>query len=267
MPTEKLEPQAELQSPPAEPKPLSPDPKTEAAKLRDNVIFRPIPQPIEIQIRWRTLNILRLLGIDAFDEKKKVETIIERFKFKDMDDATLRLHEAIHHSRQEAQGKPKAERELDAEGRTIIPTNRMPASPEIVDLIFIRIKNEPKETYQKPLVGCHVFSYLLTKIGEHFGHKCHMVSCDPSYLQSNGKGNGHVVVFDETAGVYRDASVYRAFNPDPQGQGRSWCYGPPGYPQRANVPKDTLNIIEDPAQITKKGKFVKKETGEKPETK
>ena len=242
MPTEKPEPQAEHQSPPAESdqeaKPLAPSPEP---------IFEPIHKPIATQIRWRLMNVLQSLGIDSYHEKEKVAAIIEHFKFKDMDDATLRLHEVIHHSRQEAQGRPKEERKYNAEGALIIPTNRMPAQPEIVDLIFSRMKKDP---YTQPITGCHVFSYLLVKIGEQLGHKCHMISCDPEYLRgSNGKGNGHVAVFDETANVYRDASVYRAY----RGDDRKWVYSQP-YPQRTNVPEKDLNIQGDPlTHYDKKG--------------
>jgi len=190
-----------------------------------------LPVSLAMRSRWMLFRALATFGIDAFHEKEKTKAIIEHFGFKDMDDATLRLHEALHHHHQETLTVPKGERRKNEKGQEIMFRHHINTDPALIDFIYSRMQ---AKTYEPPLVGCGRFAYALAKIGEEFGHPLHVAHCKPNYL----KGGGHVVSYDETDQVYRDASVYKAYFDTESGQ---WKKGQP-YPFQTNIPKEELHL-------------------------
>jgi len=150
-------------------------------------------------------------------EKEKIKVIVEYFGFRDMDDATERLHEVLSHVKQE--------KKRDEE-QTNVHWNH-----EIVDEIYNRIISD--KDYSRPAVCCYHFSYLLMKIGEFFNHKCRLVDCNPDYL-NNGI---HKVVYDEKARLFRDPSVYKYYYDI---KSKKWVFK--RYGKMKDVPERVLKV-------------------------
>ena len=139
-------------------------------------------------------------------KETKVKEIIEFFKFEDLDDATNRLHEAILHYKQERLPEPEH-----------INKGKFKKCENITNIVYEEIKKANKRTvkyfeafvdfYEKPLVHCGHFAYLLRDIGKAFGHSCHVVECSAEYIQNWN----HILVYDKTEEKYRDASTYKQF--------------------------------------------------------
>jgi hypothetical protein len=211
-----------------------------------------LPLPSKLTDKWKQWAEMQKQGVDMteiYDEKRKLKEIVEFFKFKDMDDATRRLHEVILHHHQETFSVPKEERPKDKNGKWIMPRHHVQASPALTDLIFERIQEAKTNhsNYRPPIVGCGRFCYLLAKIGEQFGHRLGVITnTEVDYYKADGESHtsvGHMLNYDETDGVYRDGAIYKNWTVrDPASNKRKWIHNqknPPDF--STNIPAEWMH--------------------------
>ncbi len=196
-------------------------------------------------------------------QEKMLNEIVNFFNFNNLDDATLRLHEAMIHRFQERTTR----------GKLLYPQHEQIPWQNTTLSVYNRIKHaklwhgkNAKFWYKenaRPVMHCYHFAKLLKDIGCYFDHSCKIISVT-KYIgkryQKKGDKTGkdrHRLILDEstfddkteTQGVFRDASFYVTF-PDPSAKhGYSSFKKKPEYENyKLNVPKHLVeikNIIEN----------------------
>lgn len=161
-------------------------------------------------------------------KEEKIAIIIYFFKFKNIDDATIRLNEVVILRNQK--GKQKKDVSLE-----------LRKHPEIIiDLVYDKILTKKgnfifKWMYRPPLCYSANFSILLMEIGKSFNHSCKVINCYPNYLN----GGEHQVVQDLTSKVFRDAFIYNSKYNLLTGK---WEPTPPEF--MINVPLNQINPVK-----------------------